>query len=223
MTADRLDEASMAIRVAREFEDGMVVNLGVGIPSLASDFLPPGREIILHSENGVLGFGPIVTVGNNANINLINANVQPIDRAPGMCFMSHDESFALIRGGHIDITVLGGMEVSERGDLANYHLPGKVTGSLGGGQDLAFCAKRVIVVMTHQTKNGGAKIRRELTLPCTAPGAVHLIVTDIAVIGVTAGGLELREVLPGWTPAEVQMLTDATLKVSPSLRPMQLA
>lgn len=223
MAGMRLDEAMIAMRVAREFEDGMVVNLGVGIPALASSYLPPGREVILHSENGMLGFGPVVTDGTTADIFRVNANVQPVEARPGMCYFSHDESFVMVRGGHVDITVLGALQVSECGDLANYHLPGKVTGSFGGGQDLAFCAKRVIAAMTHQAKDGAPKIVRAVTLPLTAPRAVDLIVTDIAVIAVTAEGLELREVVPGWLPGEVQALTEATLRVSPSLREMELA
>src|SRR5437867_118283 len=126
MSPDRLDEATMAMRAAREFEDGMIVNLGVGMPTLASSYIPPGREIIFHSENGVLGFGPIIEDRSQADIFLVNASVQPVSRLPGMCFLSHEESFAIIRGGHIDISVLGALQVAENGDLANYQLPGKV-------------------------------------------------------------------------------------------------
>ncbi len=223
MAGDRLDELSMAMRVAREFREGMYVNLGVGIPTLASSFVPPGMEVILHSENGMLGFGPLVEDAAHADIFLINASVQPVSPRPGMCFFAHEESFAMIRGGRIDITVLGALEVAENGDLANYQLPGKVCGSFGGGQDLAFCARKVIAVMTHRTKDDRPKIVQRVTLPLTAPRAVDRVVTDIAVIDVTPAGLLLREYVPGWTPEEIQALTAAPLRIADDLQPMTLA
>jgi len=152
MPGERLDEQTMAMRAAKEFQDGMVVNLGVGIPTLCSNFIPAGREVIFHSENGIIGFGPIVTDPNEADENLINAGVQPVRPRPGMAIVDHAESFVIIRGGHIDLTVLGALQVSERGDLANYTLPGKQVGSFGGGQDLAFCAQNVMAVMTHHPR-----------------------------------------------------------------------
>src|SRR3989304_1761174 len=172
MTGERLDEQTMALRVAKEFEDGMVVNLGVGIPTLCSNFVPPEKEIIFHSENGIIGFGPIVTDPDEADENLINASVQPVRPRPGMAIVDHAESFVIIRGGHIDLTVLGALQVSERGDLANYTLPGKEVGSFGGGQDLAFCAQKVIALMTHTTREGELKIVRALSSPMTAPAPV---------------------------------------------------
>ncbi len=222
MPGERLDEQTMALRAAREFQDGMVVNLGVGIPTLCSNFVPPEKEIIFHSENGIIGFGPIVTDPDEADENMINASVQPVRRKPGMAIVDHAESFVVIRGGHIDLTVLGALQVSERGDLANYTLPGKEVGSFGGGQDLAFCAKKVVALMTHTTREGEAKVVKQLTSPVTAPGCVDLIITDIAVIGVTAQGLVLREVVPGWTVEEVQALTGPKLIVPPDLREMEL-
>lgn len=222
MAGERLDELAMAMRVAKEFGSGMIVNLGVGIPTLASSFVPPDRDVIFHSENGVLGFGPIVEDRDRADPYLINASGQPVSRQPGMCFVSHEEAFAMIRGGHIDLTVLGALEVGENGDLANYHLPGKAAGSFGGGQDLAFCAKRVVVVMTHQSKGGQPKVRTRVTLPLTAPRAVDRIITDIAVIDVTPHGLMLKEVVPGWSSAEVQTLTEARLTIATDLREMTL-
>ncbi len=222
MPGERLDEQTMALRAAKEFQDGMVVNLGVGIPTLCSNFVPPDKEIIFHSENGIIGFGPIVTDPDEADENLINASVQPVRPRPGMAIVDHAESFIIIRGGHIDLTVLGALQVSERGDLANYTLPGKQVGSFGGGQDLAFCARQVIALMTHTTREGEPKVVKELTSPVTAPACVDLIITDIAVIEVTAEGLVLKEVAPGWTAEEVQALTEPQLKVRPDLKEIEL-
>jgi 3-oxoacid CoA-transferase B subunit len=222
MPGDRLDEQTMALRAAKEFEDGMVVNLGVGIPTLCSNFVPPEKEIIFHSENGIVGFGPIITDPDEADENLINAGVQPVRSRPGMAIVDHAESFVIIRGGHIDLTVLGALQVSERGDLANYTLPGKEVGSFGGGQDLAFCAKRVVAVMTHTTREGRPKIVRELSSPITAPTCVDLIITDVAAIEVTSEGLLLAEAVPGWTAEDIQAITEAQLGVSPDLKEMEL-
>jgi 3-oxoacid CoA-transferase B subunit len=222
MPGERLDEQTMAIRAAKEFQDGMIINLGVGMPTYCSNFVPPDREILFHSENGVLGFGPIVDNPDEADVNLINAGVQPVSPKPGMVFMDHAESLCIIRGGHIDITVLGVIQVSEKGDLANYTIPGKQIGSLGGGQDLAFCAKKVIALMTISTKEGEPKIVKECTSPITAPTCVDQIITDVGVIDVTPEGLVLREIVPGWTPEEVQALTPARLIVPPDLKEMTL-
>ena len=219
---ERLDEQTMALRAVKEFQDGMVVNLGVGMPTLCSMYVPPEKEVLFHSENGVLGFGPIVTNPDDADLNLINAGVQPVARRPGMSFFEHAESFAMIRGGHVDIAVLGAIQVSEKGDRANWLLPGKKVGSLGGGMDLAFCARKVIALTTHTTKEGKPKIVRRCSEPLTAPGCVDLIVSDVAVIEVTPDGLLLREVAPGWTAEEVQALTEPELKVAPDLREMEL-
>ncbi len=219
---ERLDELSVAMRVAQEFQDGMVVNLGVGIPTLASSFVPADREIIFHSENGVLGFGPIIEDAAKADIFLVNASIQPVSRKAGMCFVSHEEAFAVIRGGYVDISVLGSLQVAENGDLANYQLPGKATGSFGGGQDLAFCAKKLIVAMTHTTKEGDLKVVNRVSLPLTAPRVVKRIITDIAVIDVTPEGLLLREYLPGWTVEAIQAITEPPLIVADDLREMTL-
>lgn len=222
MTAERLDEQTMALRVAREFRDGDVVNLGIGLPTLCANFLTPDVEIVFHTENGALGFGPIVEDASEADTDLINAGVQPISRRPGLSFFDQAESFAMVRGGHLDLAVLGALQVSEAGDLANWQLPGKPLGSLGGGMDLAFCAKRVIVITTHTTKDGQPKILRHCSYPLTAPACVALIVTDIAVIEVTGQGLVLQELAPGWTLPEVQALTEPRLIASPELKPMEL-
>jgi acetate CoA/acetoacetate CoA-transferase beta subunit len=222
MAGERLDEQTMAIRAAKEFQDGMVINLGVGIPTFCSNFVPPEREILFHSENGVIGFGPIIDNPDDADENLINAGAQPISSKPGMAITDHAESLCIIRGGHVDITVLGVVQVSEKGDLANYIIPGKQIGSLGGGQDLAFCARKVIALTKFSTKEGEPKVVKECTQPLTAPQCVDQIITDIAVMDVTAEGLVLRELVPGWTAEEVQALTDAKIIVPPDVEEMTL-
>ena len=188
----RMDEQTMALRVAKEFQDGMVVNLGVGIGTQCMNYVPEGREVIFHTENGALGLGPIVSSADEAEIDLTNAGGQPVKRKLGMSFFSHDEAFAMIRGKHVDMVVLGGMEVSEKGDLANWVLPGRGLGNVGGSMDLALGAKKVVVVMIHNTKDGRPKILNKCSLPLTAPECVKLIVSDIAVIEVTHAGLLLK-------------------------------
>lgn len=217
----RLDSATIAIRAVKEFRDGMIVNLGVGLPTLCSSFVPPDKEVLFHSENGVLGFGPIVTDPKAADIHLINAGAQPVSRRPGMSFFDQAESFCMIRGGHIDLAVLGALQVSARGDLANYHLPGKPMGSLGGGQDLAFCARKVIAVLNHSWQ-GQPRIVSNCSLPITAPACVDLIITDIAVIEVTDAGLLLVEAAPGWAVDEIQEETDANLTPASYLKEIEL-
>jgi 3-oxoacid CoA-transferase subunit B len=218
----RLDEQTMALRVAREFQDGMVVNLGIGIPTLAANFIPEGKEVIFHSENGCLGYGPGATDEAEQDFHLINASAQFVTRRPGMSFFDHAESFAMIRGGHIDLCVLGGFQVSERGDLANWLLPERQLGSIGGAMDLAFGAASLIIVMTHNTKEGTPKILKQCTYPLTAPRAVDLIITDIAVIEVTSEGLTLKEVAHGWEADEVQALTEPRLKIAPDLKEIEI-
>lgn len=217
----RLDRETVAMRVAREFQDGDVVNLGIGIPTLASNFIPEGRQVIFHTENGALGFGPIAPEGEE-EIDLINAGGQFVTSLPGMCFFHHADSFAMIRGGHIDITVLGGLQVSEKGDLANWMSPERGVGNIGGSMDLAVGARRVIVAMEHTTTDGQPKIVRECSYPLTARGCVDLIVSDVAVIEVTPHGLVLREVAPGWSAEEVQALTEPQLLVAEDLEEIEL-
>jgi len=218
----RLDEQTMALRVAKEFQDGMVVNLGVGMGTQCINFIPEGREIIFHTENGALGLGPIVSSPEEADINLTNAGGQPVKRKPGMSFFSHDESFAMIRGKHVELVVLGAMEVSEKGDLANWALPGRGLGNIGGSMDLALGAKKVVAIMTHTTNDSKPKILKKCTLPITAPECVDLIVTDIAVIAVTNEGLVLKEVAPSWSAAEVQALTEPQLIIAADLKELEL-
>jgi 3-oxoacid CoA-transferase B subunit len=218
---DRLDRQIMALRVAKEFQDGNVVNLGIGIPGLAANFVPAGREVIFHSENGVLGYGEI-TLPGEGDLDLVNAGGQTVKQAPGMCFFSHDESFAIVRGGHLDISVMGAYQVSEKGDLANYMVPERQVGTIGGAMDLAFGAKKLIIVMNHTTKEGDYRIVKKCHYHLTAPKCVDLIVTDIAVIEVTKKGLVLKEVAPGWTPEDVQKLTEPKLIVAPDCHDIEL-
>jgi len=218
----RIDEQTMALRVAKEFKDGDVVNLGIGVPTLAANFVPGDREVLFHTENGAVGFGRICTAGEG-DPNLVNAGGQPVEVQPGMAIVEHAESFALVRGGWLDYTVLGGLQVSEKGDLSNWLVPQKKVGTIGGAMDLALGAKNVIVVMPHNTKDGGYKIVKECSYPLTGPRCVNLVVTDIAVIEVTESGLVLKEVAPGWTAEEVQALTEPKLTIAPDLHDIELA
>ena len=217
----KLDRQIIALRVAKEFQDGDYVNLGIGIPMLASNFVPAGREVVFHSENGVLGFGE-VTLPGEGDLDLVNAGGQTVNRLPGMCFFSHDESFAMVRGGHLDISVMGAYQVSEKGDLANYMVPERQVGTIGGAMDLAFGAKKLIIAMNHTTKEGAPRIVKKCGYELTAPECVDLIVTDIAVIEVTKSGLVLKEVAPEWTSEEVQALTEPTLIIDPECREIEL-
>jgi len=219
----RLDEFAIAMRAAKELETGMVVNLGFGIPMLVSMYVEAEREVLLHSENGVIGFGPVIVDDpESADPNLINGGGQPVTRTPGMSFMSHEQSFELIRGGWIDVSLLGALEVGGNGDLANFQVPGRITGSIGGAQDLAFCAKKVVVLMTHQDKHGNAKFVDTVSLNLTAPACVKKIISDIAVIDFTPEGAVLREIMPGWTPEEVQSVTGPQLMIPTDLTEMTL-
>ena len=221
MDRPRLGREVIAMRVASELQDGDVVNLGIGIPTLCSQFLPEGRSVIYHSESGVLGYGPMAEPGHE-DIDLTNAGGQFLAWVPGMAFFNSAEAFAMIRGGHIDVAVLGAMQVSEGGDLANWMLPERGIGNVGGAMDLAVGARRIIVAMEHVDKTGRPKIVRECTYPPTGIGCVGLIVSDIAVIEVGESGLVLREVAPGWTAEEVQRETEAGLDIAPDLRVMEL-
>ena len=217
----KLDRETIALRVAREFHDGDIVNLGIGLPGLAANFVPAGREIIFHAEVGVLGFGEI-TLPGEGDPELVNASGQTVSEQPGMSCFDHAEAFVMIRGGHIDISVMGAYQVSEKGDLANYMVPERKVGVIGGAMDLAVGVKKLIVAMNHITKDGESRIVKECTYPLTALGCVDLIVTDIAVMEVTEKGLVLKEVAPGWTPEGVQQLTEPTLIVDPDCREITL-
>ena len=221
--APRLDREVIAMRVAREFQDGDVINLGIGIPTLCSDFVPPGVEVLYHSESGVLNCGPLAEEGEGS-VDLINAGGQFLKSAPGMAFFDSADAFAMIRGGHIDVTALGALQVSETGDLANWFLPSRGVGNVGGAMDLAAGAKRVIVAMEHTTRAGESKIVPKCTYPLTGKGCVGLIVTDIAVLDVIPdeGGLRLREVAPGWSPGDVAQKTAARFSVAKDIKEFEL-
>jgi 3-oxoacid CoA-transferase B subunit len=217
----RLDREIIAMRVAKELPDQGYVNLGIGIPTLVSNFVPDGKVIFYHSESGVLNCGPLAEEGEE-DIDLINAGGQFLQMVPGMSFFNSAEAFAMIRGGHVDVTVLGSHQVAANGDLANWMLPQRGVGNVGGAMDLAAGAKDVIVAMEHTDRQDRPKILEECTLPVTGKGCVSLIVTDLAVIRCTAEGLVLEEVAPGWTPEEVQELTGARLVFSPDLQDYHL-
>jgi 3-oxoacid CoA-transferase subunit B len=199
----------IALRVARELREGSVVNLGIGLPTQVANFLEPGRTVLFQAENGILGYGGISEADFDPDF--INAGGQPVTLRPGASFFHSADSFAMIRGGHVDTAVLGGLQVSERGDLANWSVPERGGGSIGGAMDLATGARRLIVAMEHTTREGAPRILRECTYPLTAARCVDLVVTNLAVIEVRAGGLWLVETAPGVAALEVQAHTEAPL------------
>jgi 3-oxoacid CoA-transferase B subunit len=215
----KLNRQQMANRLAQEFQDGWLVNLGIGIPTLCSNYKQKDKEIIYHSENGVIGYGPIYPRGEEDR-HLVNAGGQYVSLVDGASIIHHADSFAIIRSGMLDLTVMGAYEVAENGDFANWKTQGRRGGGIGGAMDLAVGAKRVFIAMQHTLRDGAPRVLKRCTLPVTARGVVKLLVTDLALFEVTEAGLLMREIAPGYRPEEVQAVTEARIAVSDNLKEM---
>ena len=217
----KLERQVMCDRLAMEFQDGWIVNLGVGMPTLCSNYVDTSKEIITHSENGVIGYGPIAEEGKEDR-HLVNASGQFVTSQPGMSIVHHADSFGVIRGGMVDVTVMGAYEVSENGDFANWRIPTRKGGGIGGAMDLAACAKRVFIALEHVTREGEPRLLNRCKLPITAPAVVKMVVTDLGLFEVTPEGFKLLENAPGWSPEDIQEVTEAKLIIADDLQEIRL-